>query len=295
MAGVDILATAMTGANAAYLADLYARWTENPGSVDPTFAELFASLNDEARAVLTDASGASWAPRVRGAFGPDPEKPAPAKGAKPAAADPEATRRAVLDSIRALMLIRSYRVRGHLEARLDPLGLQVPKSHPELDPKTYGFSEEDWDRQIFLDFVLGKETANLREILAICRASYCGSIGVEFMHIQDPDQKSWIQRRIEGAPWVGAFDATQKNQILQQLTEAEGFEAFCARKFVGTKRFGLEGGETTIPAVQAAIETAAKQGAKEIVIGMAHRGRLNMLVNVVKKSFTQVFSEFKGN
>ncbi|MCA3378249.1 MAG: 2-oxoglutarate dehydrogenase E1 component [Roseomonas sp.] len=295
MAGVDILATAMTGANAAYLADLYARWTENPGSVDPTFAELFASLNDEARAVLTDASGASWAPRIRGAFGPEPEKPAPAKGAKPGAMDPEATRRAVLDSIRALMLIRSYRVRGHLEARLDPLGLQVPKSHPELDPKTYGFNEEDWDRQIFLDFVLGKETASLREILAICRASYCGSIGVEFMHIQDPDQKSWIQRRIEGAPWIGAFDNTQKNQILQQLTEAEGFEAFCARKFVGTKRFGLEGGETTIPAVQAAIETAAKQGAKEIVIGMAHRGRLNMLVNVVKKSFTQVFSEFKGN
>ncbi|MCA3324861.1 MAG: 2-oxoglutarate dehydrogenase E1 component [Roseomonas sp.] len=295
MAGVDILATAMTGANAAYLADLYARWTENPGSVDPTFAELFASLNDEARAVLTDASGASWAPRIRGAFGPEPEKPAPAKGAKPGTADPEATRRAVLDSIRALMLIRSYRVRGHLEARLDPLGLQVPKPHPELDPKTYGFTDEDWDRPIFLDFVLGKETATLREILAICRASYCGSIGVEFMHIQDPDQKSWIQRRIEGAPWIGAFDTTQKNQILQQLTEAEGFEAFCARKFVGTKRFGLEGGETTIPAVQAAIETAAKQGAKEIVIGMAHRGRLNMLVNVVKKSFTQVFSEFKGN
>ncbi|MFN7307664.1 MAG: thiamine pyrophosphate-dependent enzyme, partial [Acetobacteraceae bacterium] len=162
-------------------------------------------------------------------------------------------------------------------------------------PKNDGFTEEDWDRQMFLDIVLGKETANLRESLAICRASYCGSIGVEFMHIQDPDQKSWIQRRIEGAPWVGAFDNTQKNQILQQLTEAEGFEAFCARKFVGTKRFGLEGGETTIPAVQAAIETAAKQGAKEIVIGMAHRGRLNMLVNVVKKSFTQVFSEFKGN
>ena len=295
MAGVDILATAMTGANAAYLADLYARWTENPGSVDPTFAELFASLNDEARAVLTDASGASWAPRIRGAFGPDPEKPAPAKGAKPGAADPEATRRAVLDSIRALMLIRSYRVRGHLEARLDPLGLQVPKPHPELDPKTYGFTDEDLDRSIFLDFVLGKEAASLREILAICRASYCGSIGVEFMHIQDPDQKSWIQRRIEGAPWIGAFDAAQKNQILQQLTEAEGFEAFCARKFVGTKRFGLEGGETTISAVQAAIETAAKQGAKEIAIGMAHRGRLNMLVNVVKKSFTQVFSEFKGN
>ena len=295
MAGVDVLATAMTGANAAYLADLYARWAEKPDSVDPSMAELFAALNDEARAVLTDATGASWAPRIRGAFGPEPEKPA-AKPAKPgaAAADPEATRRAVLDSIRALMLIRSYRVRGHLEAQLDPLGLTKPKPHPELDPKTYGFTEADLDREIFLDFVLGKETATLREIIAICRASYCGSIGVEFMHIQDPDQKSWIQRRIEGAPWLAAFDAEAKKRILSDLTEAEGFESFCARKFVGTKRFGLEGGESTIPALETVIETAAKEGVKEIAIGMAHRGRLNVLVNVVRKPYVQVFSEFKG-
>ena len=297
MAGVDVLATAMTGANAAYLADLHARWAEKPDSVDPSMAELFAALNDEARAVLTDASGASWSPRIRGAFGPEPEKPAaPAKGAKaaPAPADPEATRRAVLDSIRALMLIRSYRVRGHLEAQLDPLGLTQPKPHPELDPKTYGFTESDLDRPIFLDMVLGKETATLREIMAICRASYCGSIGVEFMHIQDPEQKSWIQRRIEGAPWLAGFDAAAKKQILQELTEAEGFESFCARKFVGTKRFGLEGGESTIPALEAVIETAAKGGVNEIAIGMAHRGRLNVLVNVVKKPYVQVFSEFKG-
>ncbi|WP_137126889.1 2-oxoglutarate dehydrogenase E1 component [Roseomonas sp. HF4] len=294
MAGVDVLATAMTGANAAYLADLYARWAEKPDSVDPSMAELFAALNDEARAVLTDATGASWAPRIRGAFGPEPEKPAP-KPAKPgAAADPEATRRAVLDSIRALMLIRSYRVRGHLEAQLDPLGLTQPKPHPELDPKSYGFTEADLDRPIFLDFVLGKETATLREIIAICRASYCGPIGVEFMHIQDPDQKSWIQRRIEGAPWLTAFDVEAKKRILNELTEAEGFESFCARKFVGTKRFGLEGGESTIPALETVIETAAKEGVKEIAIGMAHRGRLNVLVNVVKKPYVQVFSEFKG-
>ncbi|MEO3472394.1 2-oxoglutarate dehydrogenase E1 component [Roseomonas sp. CAU 1739] len=299
MAGVDILATAMTGANAAYLADLYARWAEKPDSVDPSMAELFGALNDEARSVLTDANGASWAPRIRGAFGPEPEKPAaPAKGAKgapaAAAADPEATRRAVLDSIRALMLIRSYRVRGHLEAQLDPLGLTKPKPHPELDPKTYGFSDADLDRPIFLDMVLGKETATLREIIAICRASYCGSIGVEFMHIQDPEQKSWIQRRIEGAPWLAAFDPAAKSRILSDLTEAEGFESFCARKFVGTKRFGLEGGESTIPAIQSVIETAAIGGVKEIAIGMAHRGRLNVLVNVVKKPYLQVFSEFKG-
>ncbi len=298
MAGVDILATAMTGANAAYLADLYARWAEKPDSVDPSMAELFAALNDEARSVLTDATGASWAPRIRGAFGPEPEKPAaPAKGAKgapAAAADPEATRRAVLDSLRALMLIRSYRVRGHLEAQLDPLGLTKPKPHPELDPKTYGFTEADLDRPIFLDMVLGKETATLREIIAICRASYCGSIGVEFMHIQDPEQKSWIQRRIEGAPWVASFDKAAKKQVLADLTEAEGFEAFCARKYVSTKRFGLEGGESTIPAIQEVIRTGAKGGVNEIAIGMAHRGRLNVLVNVVKKPFVQVFSEFKG-
>ena len=299
MAGVDVLATAMTGANAAYLADLYARWAEKPDSVDPSMAELFAALNDEARAVLTDATGASWAPRIRGAFGPDPEPPAtPARrtGDSPAvqAATAEAARRQVLDSLRALMLIRSYRVRGHLEAQLDPLGLTAPKAHPELDPKTYGFTEADMDRPIFLDFVLGKETATLREIMAICRASYCGSIGVEFMHIQDPDQKSWIQRRIEGAPWLTAFDAATKKELLADLTKAEAFEAFCAKKFVGTKRFGLEGGESTIPALEAVIETAAPLGVKEIAIGMAHRGRLNVLVNVVKKPYVQVFSEFKG-
>jgi 2-oxoglutarate dehydrogenase E1 component len=303
MAGVDILASAMSGANAAFLADLYARWVENPNSVDPSFADLFAALNDEARAVLEDATGASWAPRKRGAFGPDPEPPpAPKKGDKaapaaaPAAAtiDKAAAQRAVLDSLRALMLIRSYRVRGHLEAQLDPLGLQKPKPHAELTPATYGFTEADMDRPIFLDHVLGKEYATLREILAICRASYCGPIGVEFMHIQDPEQKAWIQRRIEGAPWLSAFDRDAKKNILRELTEAEGFEAFCAKKYATTKRFGLEGGESTIPALETVIEIAAAQGVNEITIGMAHRGRLNVLVNVLRKPFAAVFSEFKG-
>lgn len=293
MAGVDILASAMTGANAAFLADLYARWVEKPDSVDPSFAELFAALNDDARAVLTDAAGASWAPRPRGGFAPVPEAPPAAKG-KGAAVDPEAIRKAQLDSIRALMLIRSYRVRGHLEAQLDPLGLQRPKPHPELDPKTWGFSEDDLDRPIYIAGVLGLETATVREILEICRATYCGPIGVEFMHIQDPEQKAWIQQRMEGAPWTRAFDKDAKRTILEQLTEAEGFEAFCAKKYVSTKRFGLEGGESTIPALETVIESAARAGVKEIAIGMAHRGRLNVLVNVVKKPFAQVFSEFKG-
>ncbi|MDB5371100.1 MAG: 2-oxoglutarate dehydrogenase component [Roseomonas sp.] len=297
MAGIDILASAMTGANATFLADLYARWVDQPDSVDASFQELFAALNDDARAVLLDATGASWAPRPRGGFAPEPEAPkADPRKAKDAsaAADPAAARQQVLDSIRALMLIRAYRVRGHLEAQLDPLHLQQPKSHTELDPKAYGFSDADLDRPIFIDRVLGKETATLREIIATCRASYCGPIGVEFMHIQDPEQKSWIQTRIEGAPWASAFDAAARREILKQLTEAEGFEAFCAKKYVGTKRFGLEGGEVTIPALQTIIATAAERGVVEIAIGMPHRGRLNTLVNVVKKPYTKIFAEFKG-
>ena len=298
MPGVDVLASAFSGANAAFIADLYAKWATNPGSVDASFAELFEALNDEARSVLTDASGASWAPRNYSVAEPEPAKPA-AKGAPiPVAAPgatPEQVRAAALDSLRALMFIRAYRVRGHLEANLDPLGLQVPKPHPELDPGSYGFGPGDRDRPIFIDGVLGRDSATVNEIIGIVRASYCGPIGVEFMHIQDPDQKTWIQRRIEGAPWTAGPDADVKRTILEQLTEAEGFEAFCQKRFVGTKRFGLEGGEVTIPALHAIIATAAAGGVREVAIGMPHRGRLNTLVNVVRKPYTAIFSEFGGN
>ncbi len=305
MAGVDLLATAFTGGNAAYIADLYARWIGNPGSVDASFAELFAALNDEARAVLTDATGASWAPRLFDVSEPEPPKPAGKPGAKaekPAAAAPagppavtaDQIRAATKDSLRALMMVRTYRVRGHLEAQLDPLGLQPPKPHPELDPATYGFTAADMDRPIFIDHVLGLEVATPRQILQVLRETYCGPIGVEFMHIQDPGQKDWIQRRVEGAPWRSSFDAATKTEILQQLTEAEGLESFCQRRFVGTKRFGLEGGESTIPALHAIIRTATRGGVGEIAIGMPHRGRLNTLVNVVRKPYTALFSEFGG-
>jgi 2-oxoglutarate dehydrogenase E1 component len=302
MAGVDILATAFNGANAAFIADLYARWTAEPSSVDASFDELFRSLNDESRAVLEDASGASWAPRhfsvaeAEPAAAADGRRAADRSRTVTAVAATEATsvRAAVIDSIRALMLIRTYRVRGHLEARLDPLGLQVPKPHPELDPKSYGFTEADLDRPIFIDNVLGRETATLREIVAICRATYCGPIGVEFMHIQDPDQKSWLQRRMEGADWRASFDAAARRRILSQLTEADGFEAFCQKRYVTTKRFGLEGGEVTIPAIHTLIEVGAAGGVNEVAIGMPHRGRLNTLVNIVKKPLTALFSEFGG-
>ncbi|MBV8399948.1 MAG: 2-oxoglutarate dehydrogenase E1 component, partial [Acetobacteraceae bacterium] len=292
MAGVDILASAFNGANAAFLAEQYARWATDPESVDPSFGELFGAMNDEARSVLEEATGASWAPRIT----LDEPAPRPRVEERPREAplSIEQIRAATIASLRALMLIRSFRVRGHLEARLDPLGLVVPPRHPELDPRSYGFTDADLDKPIFIDNVLGRETATLRDIVQILRDTYCGPIGVEFMHIQDPEQKSWIQRKVEGAPWRTAFSAEEKRTILRELTEAEGFEVFCQKRYVTTKRFGLEGGEITIPAVHAIIESVAQSGVQEVAIGMPHRGRLNTLVNVVKKSFTAVFSEFEG-
>jgi 2-oxoglutarate dehydrogenase E1 component len=293
MAGIDVLATAMNGSNAQFIAQLYAKWVSAPESVDPDFASLFAALDDPSKAVMMDAIGASWAPRPVEFDSPAPPD-RPGKPQPSTAAAEGDSRAATLDSIRALMLIRVYRVRGHLEAQLDPLGLKQPGQYSELDPKTYGFSDDDMDRAIFIDGVLGRETATMREILEILRESYCGPIGVEFMHIQDPAQKSWIQRRIEGAPWTSKYNAADKAKILKQLTEADSFETFCQRRYVGTKRFGLEGGETTIPALHAIIETAANHGVKEIAIGMPHRGRLNTLVNIVQKPLTALFSEFGG-
>ena len=263
---LDTFLDGLPAGEAEFLAGLHDAWAADPKAVAPGWARLFAAL----------AGGL-------------------AEGAGAAPAGQSSVRAAATDSIRALMLIRAYRVRGHLEAKLDPLGLTEPAPHPELDPKSYGFTDADLDRPIFIDNVLGRETATLREIVQILREVYCGPIGVEFMHIQSPEQKAWIQRRVEAAPWLTAFDAAAKRTILEDLTHAEGFEVFCQKKYVGTKRFGIEGGESVIAALHASLETAAAGGVTEIVIGMPHRGRLNTLVNVLHKPFAAVFSEFEGN
>ncbi|MCC7281147.1 MAG: 2-oxoglutarate dehydrogenase E1 component, partial [Acetobacteraceae bacterium] len=224
---LDTFLDGLSSGEALHLAGLYDAWSADPKSVAPGWAGLFGALGNGGLPVAPPASGTGAG----------------------AAASAGAVRAATTDSIRALMLIRAYRVRGHLEATLDPLGITEIAPHAELDPATYGFGEADMDRPIFIDHVLGLESASLRQIVKILRETYCGSIGVEFMHIQSPEQKDWIQRRVEGAPWLSAFDAGAKRTILEDLTHAEGFETFCQKKYVGTKRFGIEGGESAIAAL----------------------------------------------
>ncbi len=310
-------AAILSSANAAYIAELFAQYTQAPASVDAEWAEFFKALGDDGRSVLAELQGASWsagrAPKIIGVADVSAANSAVTKSDKNKAAvsgkdgaavtDVSAAgvsvplasiRAAALDSIRALMLIRAYRVRGHLLADLDPLKLQPAAYHPELDYKTYGFTESDLERKIFIDNVLGMQEASLREILAALQGTYCGRIGTEFMHVQDPAQKAWIQQRIEENWNQTEFTIDGKKKIYERLVAAEGFERFLDKKFTGTKRFGLEGGEALIPAIEQILKRGGQLGLKEMVLGMAHRGRLNVLTNVMSKSFTAMFAEFQG-
>jgi 2-oxoglutarate dehydrogenase E1 component len=297
------------GANAPFIEELYARWQEDAGAVDVEWRTFFEALAEQNPDAAEDLRGASWATnrtRVIGAV--DPETlPPPAnrnvKGKANGAAAPsplagrtdDEVRAAAQDTARALMLIRAYRIRGHLEADLDPLGLVRQAPHRELDPATYGFGEGDWDRPILIfgSLALG-EQATLRQILDRLRKTYCGKIGVEFMHISDPDQKAWIQERIEHIENHTEFTVEGRRAILERVVEAEGLERYLGVKFVGTKRFGLDGGESLIPAIEQILKRGGQLGIRDVVIGMPHRGRLNTLVHVLHKSYTALFSEFQG-
>ena len=270
-------------ANATYLADLHARYEENPASVGPEWRAFFASLGDDKANVLAEARGPSWAPP--GGRAPTPALPAGALTEQQALA-------AARDTLAARMLIRNYRTRGHLAAKLDPLELVTRREHPELRPKTYGFTKADYDRPIYIGGAFGLEFATLREILGVLRHTYSGPIGVEYMHISDPEQRAWIQERIEGREV--SFTARGKKAILQKLIEAESFERFLDVKYTGTKRFGLDGGESMVPALEQIIKRGGQLGVNEIVIGMPHRGRLNVLANVMAKPYRAIFNEFRG-
>jgi len=299
------------GGNAAYIEDLYAKYEADPAAVDAEWRSFFQSLKDEKADVIKSARGASWktpnwpvrpsgdlVAALDGQWAETEKKisgkisaAAHAKGVEVSTSD---VMQATRDSIHALMLIRAYRIRGHFHAKLDPLGLEPEKNEEELDPSSYGFTEADLDRRIFLDKVLGIEFASMREIVAILRRTYCQTLGVEFMHISNAAQKAWIQERIEGRDKEITFTREGKRAILNKLVESEGFENFCDVKFTGTKRFGLDGAESLIPALEQIIKRGGNLGVQEICIGMPHRGRLNVLTQVMGKPHRALFHEFKG-
>ncbi len=289
--------TFLYGPNATFIAELYARYLEDPASVDESWRGFFADLAEEAPDILRELEGPGWAHErshviANGHAGNG--HAALAVAPAPAAAG-VAPQQATLDALRALSLIRAYRVRGHLLADLDPLGLVRLSDHPDLDPATYGFTPADYDRPIFVNGVLGFETATLRQILEALKATYCGHVGVEYMHMQELEQRQWIQARIEVPRNQTEFTREGKRAILQRLTEAEMLERFLDRRYTGTKRFGLEGGESLIPALEQVIKRGGQLGMKELVLGMPHRGRLNVLTNMMGKPFAALFSEFQGN
>ena len=303
----------MQGHNADYLEQMYARYAKDPVSVDAQWATFFAEMGDSDNDVVAQAAGPSWA---RSDWPPTPlddltsaftgEYPTAAEahdsGQKIAAKASEIgapvtekqIKRAVLDGLRALMLIRAYRIRGHLAADLDPLGMRQEDDRPELDPSRYGFTASDMDRPIFLDNVLGLQFASMREIQEIVRRTYCGTFALQYMHISDPEQSAWLKERIEGYGKEIIFTRKGRKAILNKLVEAEGFEKFLHVKYMGTKRFGLDGGESLIPAMEQIIKRGGALGVKDIIIGMPHRGRLSVLANVMAKPYRAIFNEFQG-
>jgi 2-oxoglutarate dehydrogenase E1 component len=278
------------GGNGAFIEDLYARYLTDPATIDPSWRVYFDELGPETRALFERSRSAL---RPQAGEAPRPTALLPLEGGEVVDLGSERSRRLIIDHLRVVMLIRAYRVRGHLLADLDPLGLAGDKHHPELDPKSYGFTDPDLDREFFLDNVLGLEKATLRRIVEILRQTYSAKVGVEFMHIQYPEQKAWIQARMEGSHNLLRPSPEEKRDILEQLVIAEGFERFLHTKFPGTKRFGLDGGESALPALEAIIRRSAELGVDEIVIGMPHRGRLNVLGNVMGKPYPAIFSEFQ--
>ena len=289
---------------------MYETFLVNPSSLDPYWASYFEMFSDHLTKkgnkntqMRPTWSREDWPPpnteeeiaAFDGQWGRVQASGIEKKPGKDKGNQSTSIKRTVLDSIRALMFIRAYRVRGHLAANLDPLSTQGSETlEPSLDPKTYGFTEQDMDRPIFLDNVLGLQEATMREISAIVKRTYCGTFALQYMHLSDPEQSAWLKERIEGLGKEIEFTKKGRKAILNKLIEAEGFEKFLHIKYMGTKRFGLDGGESVIPAMEQIIKRGGILGVRDIVIGMPHRGRLSVLANVMGKPLRAIFNEFQG-
>jgi 2-oxoglutarate dehydrogenase E1 component len=279
----------LSKSNSAFIEEMYMKYVNNDPNLPDSWKEYFNEIGDEADVVVKEINGPSWSPSPKKTLIKNGQKDYKNNGS---ISDLEIMK-SNANSIKAVAMIRSYRQRGHLIAKLDPLGLLKVDYLDELHPESYGFKKEDYQKRIFLDGVINKQESNIKEILEFLREKYCGSLGYEYMHISNPTERKWFRDRVEK---TDDFKFTQngKEAILNKLIQAEGFEKFLHTKYVGTKRFGLDGGESLIPALEQIIKIGGQSQVKEVKIGMSHRGRLNVLANVLQKSYKRIFNEFAG-
>ena len=271
--------------NSQFIEEMYVRFIENDPELPDSWKKYFSDLNEDLNSVTKEITGPTWGPKK---ISIDPKRN------KKLEENLSGSEKEKVDSIKAIALIRAYRIRGHLIANLDPLGLMKRDYLYELHPNDHGFKSEDFDRKIYLNSYMDVGYASVNEIIAKLRKVYCSSIGAEYMHITNPSEKVWFRERMEKDENQINFTEKGKDAILNKIIQAEGFEKFLAKKYVGTKRFGLDGAESLIPALEQIIKRGGQLGVKEIKIGMSHRGRLNVLANVLQKSYKRIFNEFAG-
>jgi 2-oxoglutarate dehydrogenase E1 component len=288
--------------NSAFIERMYLKFINKETDLPESWKDYFEGIGDELNIVAKEINGPSWGPKKNKVDIDELQKKIDQKENnlenklvdRSEKFNYQLLANSNKDSISAVSLIRAYRLRGHLLANLDPLGMRESDYLDELHPEFYGFKKENYDKKIFLNGVINRKDATIKEILKFLKKTYCGNVGYEFMHISNPDERKWFRDRIEQDTNALEFTKNGKEAILNKLVQAEGFEKFLATKYVGTKRFGLDGGESLIPALEQIIKISGQSQVKEVKIGMSHRGRLNVLANVLQKSYKRIFNEFAG-
>jgi 2-oxoglutarate dehydrogenase E1 component len=288
--------------NSAFIERMYLKFINKEADLPESWKDYFEGIGDELNIVAKEINGPSWGPKKNKVDIDELQKKIDQKENnlenklvdRSEKFNYQLLANSNKDSISAVSLIRAYRLRGHLLANLDPLGMRESVYLDELHPEFYGFKKENYDKKIFLNGVINRKDATIKEILKFLKKTYCGNVGYEFMHISNPDERKWFRDRIEQDTNALEFTKNGKEAILNKLVQAEGFEKFLATKYVGTKRFGLDGGESLIPALEQIIKISGQSQVKEVKIGMSHRGRLNVLANVLQKSYKRIFNEFAG-
>ena len=290
--------TSFLGGNSSFIKELYLKYLNNPKSIPQSWVEFFDGLDEDQEVVKKEILGPSWVPRKNDNIKTNFLEKDLVEDKQESIGDTSILKdnyeKEKEQSVKAIAMIRAYRIRGHLIANLDPLEMMERKYLHELHPDDHGFKKEDYNKKIYLGEYMDRNYATVNEIISFLKKTYCSTIGAEYMHIADPTEKTWFRVRMEKEENQIKFTSNGKKAILNKLIQAEGFEKFLAIKFVGTKRFGIDGGEALIPALEQIIKCGGQLGVKEVKIGMPHRGRLNVLANLLQKSYKRIFNEFAG-